>query len=403
MGRRSRPIDGAKNGRSFRPRRGIISLPLVVCLSAVLWSACREGPAEQKEIRLGLLAILQGVPRDTSGIPSVHGAELAVKTVNESGGVMLDGTPHRVVLVVKDYEDRADSATSVARALINQERIDALIGPQFSRHAIPVSVVAENARIPMVSPLSSSPATTEGKEFVFRLAFLDAVQGAVMGRFAVEELEASRAAVLYDISTAYGRNLAAVFRESFEQHGGRIVAFESYTRDQPLDYRELLARIGRTTPDVLYLPNDTERVAAQIRQAREQGLDITILGGDTWDMESFKLMPETNGSFMTHQWHPALDTREARDFVARYRKEYDETPKVTAAMTYDAVMLLVDVIERKGRKDADTIRAGLVEVEDFTGASGTIRFHGSPDPERAVIISKLENGKSKLYRIVDPE
>ena len=346
---------------------------------------------------------MHGVPKDTSGVPSVHGAELAVKTVNERGGVMLGGTPHRVVLVVKDYEDRADSATSVARALINQERIDALIGPQFSRHAIPVSLVAENARIPMVSPLSSSPATTQGKQFVFRLAFLDDVQGAVMGRFAAEELDARRAGVLYDISTAYGRNLAAVFRESFEKHGGRIVAFESYTWDQPLDFREPLTRIRQTTADILYLPNDTERVVAQILQAREQGLDMTILGGDTWDMESFKLMPESDGAFITHQWHPSIDTAEARDFVARYRNEYGETPKVTAAMTYDAVILLADVIERKGRKDSDAIRAGLAEIEDFDGASGTIRFRGSPDPERSVVISKFENGEIKLYRIIDPE
>ena len=119
-------MDGVKNGRSFPSRRGIIRLPLVVCLSAALWSACREGPAEQKEIRLGLLAILHGVPRDVSGVPSVHGAELAVKTVNESGGVMLDGTPHRVVLVVKDYEDRADSATSVAIGPADAACIDLL-------------------------------------------------------------------------------------------------------------------------------------------------------------------------------------------------------------------------------------------------------------------------------------
>ena len=164
----------------------------------------------------------------------------------------------------------------------------------------------------MVSPLSSSPATTEGKRFVFRLAFLDDVQGAAMGRFAAEELDARRAGVLYDISTAYGRNLAAIFRESFEKHGGRIVAFESYTRDQPLDFREPLTRIRRTTPDVLYLPDETEAVAAQILQAREQGLDMTILGGDTWDMESFKLMPESDGAFMAHQWHPSIDTAEAR-------------------------------------------------------------------------------------------
>ena len=98
----------------------------------------------------------------------MNASELAAKIVNDRGGIVVDRYPHRVEIVVKDYEDRADSATSVARALINQERIDALLGPQFSRHAIPVSIVAENAHMPMLSPMSSNPATTEGKTFVFR-------------------------------------------------------------------------------------------------------------------------------------------------------------------------------------------------------------------------------------------
>ena len=223
-------------------------------------------------------------------LPSSRRRSSTIAAVSKS-----TGTPHRVEIVVKDYEDRADSATSVARALINQERIDALIGPQFSRHAIPVSVVAENARMPMLSPMSSNPATTKGKNFVFRLAFLDDFQGSVMGRFAANELGASRAAVLYDKTTAYGRSLSDVFRRAFEDEGGQIVAFESYTFDEPLDYREQLARIGATDPDVLYLPNDTERVVAQIRQASELGIDAILLGGDMWDMEAFNVCPRATG------------------------------------------------------------------------------------------------------------
>ena len=94
---RSESMDGAKHGRSFRPKRGVISLTLVVCVSAALWSACREEATEQKEIRFGLLALLHGTAREMSGMPSVRGAELAVKTVNESGGVMLDGTRGRSI------------------------------------------------------------------------------------------------------------------------------------------------------------------------------------------------------------------------------------------------------------------------------------------------------------------
>lgn len=364
---------------------------------------CAPAPETPPEIRIGLLALMQGVPKATSGVPSIQAAELAARLANERGGIELDGVAHRVVIIVKDYEDRADSATSVARALINQERIDVLVGPQFSRHAIPVSVVAENARVPMLSPMSSNPATTENKSFVFRLAFLDDFQGDVMGRFAVNELGASRAAILYDKSTAYGRTLATVFRDAFEEEGGRVVAFESYALDEPLDYRERLTRIDEANPDVLYLPNDTERVQVQIRQAREQGIAATFLGGDTWDMEEFKLVPECDGAFIAHQWHSAMNTPEAVRFVQLYRDTYGVVPKVTAAMTFDAVVLLLQAIEVAGSKSPEAIRDAFSGIGAYTGATGTVRFRGSPNPERSVVISKFQDNETRLFRIVDPK
>ena len=208
-GGRTASQQGAElNGMRKHTCRGIVGLGVFTALVVVLWvtSSCTPPPSAPAELRVGLLALLHGVPKQTSGLPSVHASELAAKLVNDRGGVTLDGRSHNLRIVVASYEDRADSATSVARALINQERIDALIGPQFSRHAIPVAVVAEDARVPMLSPMSSNPATTKDKSFVFRLAFLDNFQGDVMGRFAAKELDARRAAVLYDRTTAYGRS-----------------------------------------------------------------------------------------------------------------------------------------------------------------------------------------------------
>ena len=374
-----------------------------VALALAALAACSPSPNQPPEIRIGLLALLDGLQRETSGLPSVYGARMAVEEWEEKGGIELDGVKHRIRILVKPYENRPDSATSEARALINQDRIDALIGPQFSRYAIPVSIVAENAGVPMISPMSSSPATTKGKRFVFRLAFLDEFQASVMARFATGELGAERVAVLYDVSTAYGRNLAEVFVRTVEEAGSRIVALESFTRDGPLDFSTQMIRIQKAHPDALYLPNDTGTVRAQILQAREHGIEATLLGGDTWDMELFKTIPESEGAFVAHQWHYELPTPEARQFVERYQKLHDALPKVTTAMTYDAIRHLLLTIERQGSKDPDAIRSGLASTEELTGTTGKIRFAGKPDPERSLVISQIGKGSSKLYRVIDPK
>jgi branched-chain amino acid transport system substrate-binding protein len=374
---------------------------ILVCALAFLGAACRE-EKPGAEVRIGLLVLLTGLPAETSGRPSIEGAELAVREANEAGGIRIGATTHPVKLIVKEYDDRPDSATSVARALVNQSRIQVLVGPQFSRHAIPVAIVAEDAGIPMVSPMSSSPATTEGRRFVFRLAPLDEVQGRTMGEFAARDLGARRAAVLYDVSTDYSRILAEAFRHGFERAKGRVVAFETFARDEPLDYRVRLDRIAASSPDVLYLPNDSERVEAQIVQARERGVRATLLGGDTWDFERFRALPESDGAFVAHQWHPDLDTPESRRFRELFAGTYGKTPKVTAAMTYDAVALVLRVIEREGSLDSLAIRDGLASTSDFTGATGSVRFQNGPDPERTVVIGRISSGRSYLHRVIDP-
>ena len=370
---------------------------IVLVLAA---SGCVQEPPPP-EIRIGLLALLSGVPEETSGRPSIEGAELAVREANEKGGIRIGGVPHPVKLIVESYDDRPDSATSVARALVNQSKIDVLMGPQFSRHAIPVAIVAEDAEIPMVSPMSSSPSTTAGRRFVFRLASLDEIQGRAMGEFAAKELDARRGAVLYDVSTDYSRSLAEAFRDAFETSGGSIVAFETFARDEPLDYRARLDRIAAVDPDVLYLPNDGERVEVQIVQARERGVEATLLGGDTWDLERFGRLPQSDGSYIAHQWHPDLDTPEAGRFRELFAKTYGKAPKITAAMTYDAVVLVLSVIERQGSLDSLAIRDGLAATRNFTGATGTIDYADGPDPERSVVIARISGGKNRLHRVVD--
>ena len=252
--------------------------------------------------------------------------------------------------------------------------------------------------MPMLSPMSSNPATTEGKRFVFRLAFLDDVQGEVMGRFALDDLDATTAGVLYDRSTAYGRDLAAVFRETFEAGGGRVVSFESYSRDAAEDFSEQLSRVKRASPDVLYLPNDTQPVLARSGRPARWGSTCRSWAATPGICRPSGRCPECDGSYIAHQWHPQLDTREAKAFVERYRAAFGEEPKVTAAMTFDAVSLMVDVLRRVESLDPAAIREGLLETTDFVGATGRVGFDGRPDPERSVMISTIQDGESRLLR-----
>ncbi|PIV28732.1 MAG: branched-chain amino acid ABC transporter substrate-binding protein, partial [Anaerolineae bacterium CG03_land_8_20_14_0_80_58_20] len=135
-------------------------------------------PQDQKinEIRIGVIAPITGsIPN--VGKSTVEAAQMAAQEINDAGGLEVAGKRYTITLVIEDNQDKAETAVAVAEKLINQEYVVALIGPQASRNAIPVSNVAENARIPMISPWSTNPDTTANRQYVFRVAFIDPFQG----------------------------------------------------------------------------------------------------------------------------------------------------------------------------------------------------------------------------------
>ena len=106
----------------------------------------------------------------------------------------------------------------------------------------------------MISPWSTNPKTTEAKKFVFRACFIDDFQGQVMAKFARDNLKAQTVAVLDDVASEYNKGIAEFFKQFFEAAGGKVVAFESYTKDDK-DFSSQLTIIKAANPGVLFLPN----------------------------------------------------------------------------------------------------------------------------------------------------
>jgi branched-chain amino acid transport system substrate-binding protein len=384
----------------MRPTRWFRRVGWVALVAAV--AACAPEPEPPAEIRIGLLAISGHDYAATSRTPTLQGAALAVSEINADGGVIVDGRPHRLTLVVQDFANRPDAAATQARTLINQRSIDALVGPQLSAHAIAVARIAEAARLPMISPMSSNPETTEGKRFVFRMAFLDGFQSHVMASFARRDLHATRAAVLYDEANGNSRGLATLFSRSFEAEGGSIVARVKFTTDHSGDFSAELREIARVAPDILYIPNTAKVAAAQMREARAMGIRAVFLGGDSWDLQSLRTEDYAEGSYLTHQWHYDAPGEGVGPFVQRYETTYGGKPRTTAAMTYDALKVLATAMDRAGSTDPDAVREEIATMTDYTGATGVVAFHGTGDPERSVVISRLLGGEIVVSAVIDP-
>lgn len=382
--------------RCVRPSTACFS---ALCLASILGAVLAGcGRGEPETIRIGVLVNMTG----TEGKSTVEAAELAVSPTNAAGGIVVGGRKRRVELIFEDTRALPDEAIDGARRLVQRDVI-AILGPSRSRDAIAVGGVVENARIPMICASSSHPETTAGKRYVFRVTFVDAFQGEALARFSREELGARTAAVLYDVASAYNRNLATVFNRAFAAAGGRMVAVETYTTGEA-DFSQQLTRIAEAEPQVLFLPNYYEDIPEQARQARALGLGAVLVGGDSWALISSADLAHFEGAFFGQHWH--LDQAESHPqgerFVAAFRQTHGRDPSSQAALIYDAFGLLFRAIE-DGGDDPDGIRQALAEIDAYPGVTGAITYRGTRgDPPRRLVIVQVQRGEAVLYGEVEP-
>lgn len=385
----------------FVKRRQLLSLTWMGWLIALLLLGCDRSPQTAAEIRIGLIAPFNGKAEETTGKPTVNGAELAIAELNKMGGLKIDGEEQKIVLIIKDNRDNPDEAVAVATQLINQEKVVAIVGVPRSRSAIPVANITERSGIPFISTTSTHPDTTANKKYAFRLAYTNAIEAQVIASFARKKLGIKKAAVLYDIASDYNRDLAENFEKKFEALEGEIVASETYTTDQQT-FKKQLEKIRESKAELVFLPNYAEEVVKQAREIQSMGLELKLIGGDSWGAIGEENYSYLEGGFFTEIWTADIPNSATKDFVELYTRVYGEKPNGNAALIYDAVNLIVEAIKNKNKADPESIRNGLAEMKNYQGVSGNISYQDSGDPVKGVILLKIENGRLVFYEQVEP-
>jgi branched-chain amino acid transport system substrate-binding protein len=361
--------------------------------------ACGDESKKPAQIHIGVIAYID---QETERISTLNAARMAVEAVNDTGGLKVDGKRYRIVTIIEEVKGAVpEQAVAAVRKLINQENVVVIIGPQFSTDAIPAGEVAENSRVPLISPISTNPSTTAGRKYVFRLGFTDEIQGAAVAAFSRADLTATRAAVLYNVANPYSHGIAQVFRKKFESEGGTVAAFESYTTDQK-NYTPQLQRIKAVNPHVLFLPNFSKEAREQAREARQLGIDAVLIGSDGWNRQEFKGLSQFDGTYMTAHWSSDMPGERVQSFVKEYETKFERVPGDTAALTYDAFYLVFAAIENQGKTDAQSIQNGLYELGPFTGVGGSLDFTDSGDPSKQVVILKIRSGKVIFHKRISP-
>jgi len=388
-------------------KKAVRLLPLLVIASMFL-VAC-AGAGGEDTIKVG------GIGELTGDIPAVgasfkNAAEMAVAEVNDAGGLDVGGKKYKIDFVLEDNAGKADQSASAAQKLITQDNVVAIIGPNASRYAIPASEIAESNKVVLISPWSTNPKTTldantgAPKSYVFRACFIDPFQGRVVAKFALEQLKTTKAAVLYDVASEYNKGIAEFFKQTYEENGGTVVAFETYTTGDK-DFNAQMTKIKEAGPEVIFLPNYYSEVPLQVQQAHGLGITVPFLGSDSWGSGELLTLcgEDCEGYYFSTHYAADVATPVATKFIEGYTAKYGSTPDDVAALTYDAFGLLWQALQSAGKVDRQAVRDALAKIPGYEGVTGTMQFQeGSGDPIKSAVILQIKDGKFTWFANAAP-
>ena len=249
----------------------------------------------------------------------------------------------------------------------------------------------------MLAPAATQTDITDAGDYVFRACFIDPFQGTVGGKFALEDLGAKNAAVLYDIQNDYSIGLYENFKIAFEQGGGTVVAEESYSTGDK-DFNAQLTKIKTTNPDVVYLPDYYGTVALIAKQLRAQGINAPIVGADGWDGIIDNAGDEVlNGFYSNHYASDSTDEKVVT-FVNSYTSKYGSTPVSFAALGYDCVYLLKDAMVAANSVDSTALKDQLMKTNGAY-VTGNLTFDAKRNPVKSAVMLEIVKDGDKLTPI----
>lgn len=366
--------------------------------------ACGDGgdSSGEKVVKIGVFEPITG-QNGAGGKQEVLGMQYANA---QNPTVEIGGETYKVELVIADNESTTDKAASAASQLVAQG-VSIVLGTYGSNVAIAGSNTFKEAGIPALGVTCTNPQVTEGNSHYFRICFLDPFQGTVHANFAKEQLKADTIYCLGELGNDYDQGLINYCKEAAEKLGIKVIT-ESFPKDNS-DFTSYLNNAKKAGAQAIFAPCSIQYAQLIVEQSAAQGIDIPLLGSDTWDNNT--IVGATKGkdvqvyvsTFYQEGANPDFE-KGIKEWINSDAKNLENNGgnDMLAAVTvmgYDAYMVAIEALKAAGSTDAAAVMAALPNVT-YTGISGSIAFNEIGDAIRDSAVIKKSNSETGEWEFV---
>jgi branched-chain amino acid transport system substrate-binding protein len=333
------------------------------------------------------------------GVQERNVLEMMQEQINAAGGVL--GRP--VKIVIEDDKTDSKEAVTAANRLIDQEKAIALIAATGSASTLAVKEITAAKSLPQMAMAAANDVTDKAPmEWIWRTPQKDAMAVARALTYISKSLKATKIAVLHD-ENAFGTSGKDEITKTAADYGLEIVGTESY-KTEDTDMTAQLTKIRGANPEVLVVWGTTQGAALAAKNMKQLNMDIPYVGSHgianakfielAADAAEGVVFPAGRLLVPSSITDPAQ--KEVTDqFIAAYKAKYNESPNTFAGYAFEAVILLVNAIEKAGSTDAKAIQAALNSTTGFPGPDGVYNYSATNHDGLSaadMIIVKIEGG-----------
>lgn len=329
-----------------------------------------------------------------------RGFDLALEAVNLQGGIQ----GHPVRLQFEDSRSDPRQSVTIAQKFVSDPKILIELGDFSSGASMAASPIYERGRLVQFGFTNSHPDFTKGGRYMWSTAISQAEEQPLLAKHVTEGLGLKRLAVFY-LNNDFGRTSQELFAKAAATRGAQVVSAQAYQRDDK-DFRAVLIKAQEAKPDGLVLISYYADAAQIVRQARQLGWTQPVAAvGAVYSPKFLELGgPAVNGVLTQSSFFPAEPRAEVQEFVKRYRARYGSDPDTFAASSYDAMVIVIELLRRHG-PDRAAIHQGFATLQGVPSVIyGSVRF--DPATRRVAGLRNLplvvQDGAFRLWQRPDP-
>ncbi|MFW6076421.1 MAG: amino acid ABC transporter substrate-binding protein [Hyphomicrobiales bacterium] len=349
---------------------------------AVLAAIAAPGSAAAQDvIRIGAPLPLTG-PLSPEGLKQQRGYDLWAKTVNETGGIEVDGQSYTVEIVYVDYESNTPRAVQTAERLITEEEVNFLFSPFGSGAAKAASSVSERYQIPTIAATASSDEVyDQGYQYLFGTFTPNNTLTDPLAGIIAESGEDIETVAIYARNDLFPLALAQEMEQSAEANDIEVISFDEFAIGT-MDHASALTLMRQSQPDWIFASGYINDLILVRRQMADLGIEpkvLTMIAGPAYKEFIDALGEHAENVSSAAWWHPVVSYEgedifgTTSDYVAAFQAEYDAMPDYTEASSSAAGAIFQLAIDKAGSLEPQAVRDALASL-DVTTFYGPIRF-----------------------------